>query len=362
MTHNANHVTDHNELRSLVLTELTRFGLGDTLGGPWNVGDPDHLGRHNAMVDALALIATTAGRTYTTPLPPHRALGEAGHIGDHDVMRAAAVEAATWPAWNSATGGTVTDVPNYNGTGQTWRVHTFTASGTFTVAMAAQPFRALVIGGGGSGGSGQNVYAHGGGGGAGGVFLSDTLTIPAGIHAVTVGNGGASVSNARGNDGGASSIGSLAIGNGGGGGGAQNVGAGKPGGNGGGGAGTAQGAGGAATQPGGFAGGSGNANYAGSGGGGASAAGSGHTENNGGKGGAGITETVTGTNRLVAGGGGGSGGAAGGTATHGGGRGQGGGNVAPGTANTGGGGGGRDTGNPSGAGGSGLVAIAYRIG
>lgn len=215
MPRNPNHVTDHNELRTAIVTELGRFGLPDTVGGPWAPGDPNHVGAHNAMVDALASVATAAGKTYTNPLPPHRALGDTGHIGDHDAMRAAVTEAATWPAWNSATGGTVTDIPNYAGTGQTWRVHKFTANDTFTVTQAAQTFRVLVQAGGGGGGSSNN-NRHGGGG-SGGFGVDQSLTIPAGTHAITVGAGGAAGiwEWEPGQPGGASAIASLLTQNGG---------------------------------------------------------------------------------------------------------------------------------------------------
>jgi hypothetical protein len=310
MTHNANHVTDHNELRTLVVAELNRFGLPDTLGGPWNPGDPDHLGRHNAMVDALAAVATAASRTYTTPLPPHRALGNTGHIGDHDVMRAAAVEAATWPAWNAATGGTVTDVDNYNGTLERWRVHTFPkGTGTLTVTSAISPFRALVVAGGGAGGGNA-----GGGGGAGGLMANDSFTIPVGAHTVTVGAGGA-ISGNQGGNGGASSLGSLlaTVGGGGGGRGGNPSSGGLSGGSGGGGSAWSNGVvgGGSGTAGQGFPGGAGESTgegFANAGGGGASGPGGGmqlggQTGIWGNTGGGGVASTISGANLYYAGGG-----------------------------------------------------------
>ena len=91
--------------------------------------------------------------------------------------------------WNEATGGTVNDVTDYNGTGETWRVHTFTTNGTFDVAIAAQKFHAVI--GGGGGGSGQNTQGQFGGKGGDGQGIEDlTLMLSAGSHAVTVGGGG----------------------------------------------------------------------------------------------------------------------------------------------------------------------------
>jgi hypothetical protein len=90
--------------------------------------------------------------------------------------------------WNSATGGTVNDVDDYNGTGQKWRTHTFTANGTLNVSIAAQPFRILVCGGGG--GSGAPVWGQTGGAGGGGAVVWETGNLGTGAHAVTVGLGG----------------------------------------------------------------------------------------------------------------------------------------------------------------------------
>jgi len=97
--------------------------------------------------------------------------------------------------WNSATGGTVTDVDNYNGTGQKWRVHTFTDSGTFTVTNAGKPFRVLVVGGGGGGNpSGQldpgGIYIGTASGGGGGVYASDSELLGVEAFPVKVGKGG----------------------------------------------------------------------------------------------------------------------------------------------------------------------------
>ena len=98
--------------------------------------------------------------------------------------------------FNKATGGTVTDVDNYNGTGQTWRVHTFTSGGTFNIEKNAQPFKVLVCGAGQHGGAGtvQDGGGGAGGGGHGGKYLhKSSQSLSTGGHAVTVGtNYGAS--------------------------------------------------------------------------------------------------------------------------------------------------------------------------
>jgi hypothetical protein len=187
---NPNHVTDHNDMRTVLVDHLARFGLGNTLGGPWDAGDPDHIGRHNAMVDALNALATTAGQTFTIPLPPHRNLGDSGHIADHHAIESALIDAMLWPAWNAATGGTVTEVDNYNGTTERWRVHDFKAGGTLTVSQGTQPFRVLVVGAGGNGTT-TGYYSRTGYGASGGLIVSnDAMTLSPGAHAVTIGPSG----------------------------------------------------------------------------------------------------------------------------------------------------------------------------
>ena len=69
-------------------------------------------------------------------------------VGSDQVLRLYRGNAPIWAAVNKATGGNVTDVPNYNGTGETWRVHEFTGNGTFSVEVAIDPFRVGMIGGG----------------------------------------------------------------------------------------------------------------------------------------------------------------------------------------------------------------------
>jgi hypothetical protein len=100
----------------------------------------------------------------------------------------------TMPTYNLASGGTLTPVSNYNGTGQTWNVHTFTSSGTLTVTSAPTTFSTAVVGGGGGGGmhinDGQN---RGPGGGYGGSrTINATTTLSVGAITVTVGGSGAS--------------------------------------------------------------------------------------------------------------------------------------------------------------------------
>jgi len=90
----------------------------------------------------------------------------------------------------SATGGTITTaVDNSN-----YKVHTFTANGTFTVETGSGMMEILLVGGGGVGGSvlynAANDQAAGGGGGGGNVTLVNTWVEPGTTFTVTVAKGG----------------------------------------------------------------------------------------------------------------------------------------------------------------------------
>lgn len=89
--------------------------------------------------------------------------------------------------FNSATGGTVTTVSNYNGTGETWKVHQFTSSSTFTMSRQISNSSVLVVGGGGGGNN--NIY-RGGGGGAGALYYFSSRSLENGSYPVVVGVGG----------------------------------------------------------------------------------------------------------------------------------------------------------------------------
>ncbi|MEJ0001950.1 MAG: immunoglobulin-like domain-containing protein [bacterium] len=227
--------------------------------------------------------------------------------------------------------------------------------------------KALIIGGGGGGGKGSTK--QGGGGGAGGYIENNSVSIIAQAYAVTVGNGGpgAASTGTNGVNGSDSSALSLVATGGGGGASGSEV-LGSNGGSGGGGAGGC-----CSSDPGGtgisgqghdggkgYTTSTGSSNRAGGGGGGAGAVGSaGSSNSHGGNGGAGAASSITGTSITRAGGGGGNGSTAG-TASAGGGAGGGTStNGVSGTANTGGGGGGADSSHSGGAGGSGVVIIAY---
>ena len=250
-----------------------------------------------------------------------------------------------------------------------YRVHTFTASGTFTV-LTGGGFEVLVVAGGGGGG-----YEMGGGGGAGG-FFTGTLSLASGNIPVTVGDGGAGrTSNLdNGGQGGDSVLGAKTVSGGGAGGnnsatydGTATNGRPRAGGSGGG---CGEGSGAPPVT-------GGEGNYGGDsyelgyhhsgGGGGAGAAGANATTNGGGNGGAG-RQAFDGLYYAGGGGGGVYGSASGGSKTPGSGGTGGGGNAGaigtvgnPGVNGKGGGGGGGSY-SPSssgGRGGSGIVIIRY---
>lgn len=125
------------------------------------------------------------------------------------------------PDYNDASGGTVT---TYTTGGRWFRVHTFTADGTFTVnTVSAKPFRTLVCPGGGGGGVAMN--ANGGGKGRGGKpVVSDATVLTVGDYPVKVGGGGGRAPDqdwGAGGGGGTSSLGDISAGGGGGGGGGE---------------------------------------------------------------------------------------------------------------------------------------------
>ena len=260
----------------------------------------------------------------------------------------------------SATGGTETTYTGY-------KVHSFLADGSFTVAGADKNMDFLIVAGGGGGGAGQ-----GGGGGGGGMRVFTSVSIPVGTHTVTVGAGGGNGTNVTPpTNGGDSSFavtgGSTYTSTGGGYGGSYNTHAGPNAGNsggsgGGGGSGHVSPGGGGAgntpsTPPSQGAGGAG-VTYSelGGGGGGGGASGVAGATNPAHGGDGTQNDFRTGVSTYYAGGGAGRG-----ASVRNGGQGGGGNSQASGGTNTGGGGGGGQDNTNSGDGGSGIVVIRYAV-
>ncbi|KND48104.1 MAG: hypothetical protein AB201_00700 [Parcubacteria bacterium C7867-006] len=249
-------------------------------------------------------------------------------------------------AFTCASGGTVTTSGNY-------KIHTFTASGTFTVTCPGT-VEYLIVGGGAGGAAGTS----GGGGGGGGQVKSGSIAVSVTSYTVTLGNGGGGGGN-YGSAGGASSFNSIS--SAGGSGGAYDDLNGVSGTIGGGGGAWAGGGG---SNPGTGTvsrGGYGDTNAGGGGGGAGGNGGNGVNANPyvGGTGGAGVSSSISGSSICYGGGGGGSSYNNSGPASCGGGIGAANaGNGAAGTANRGGGGGAGRFGS-GGAGGKGVVIIRY---
>lgn len=90
--------------------------------------------------------------------------------------------------FNAATGGTESTITNYNGTGQTWKVHSFSSGAVLTVTKSGSPFKVFVLGG-GPGGCG--IYSgNGGQSGGGQYYYSDTETLRVGSYGAVIGGGG----------------------------------------------------------------------------------------------------------------------------------------------------------------------------
>ena len=189
MTLDPQHVAEHNLMVANLHAQCARFGLTPTSGGPYTVGDPDHIGEHGRYLDDLLTIELTAGRTFTKPIPSKNPVhGQTGHITDHEDLNAWITEASTWDAWNDGTGGTVT---TYTVGSDTFRQHTFTSSTTFTVNRGTQPWDITIVAGGGGGGdplSGQPGWCGGGGGGI--TLRAVAGPTLSGAVSVTVGGGG----------------------------------------------------------------------------------------------------------------------------------------------------------------------------
>jgi len=265
----------------------------------------------------------------------------------------------------SATGGTVTTVGGF-------QIHTFTSSGTLTIADRSGSVEVLVVAGGGAGGGALIFQSGGGGGGAGGLIYNPSYAVTSGqVITVIVGAGG-SGSTGTGGDGSNSVFGTLtAIGGGGGAASLFGNHNGRNGGSGGGCSGRPEEgcSGGSGTSGQGTSGGTGiqaAIEYGGGGGGGAGTVGGDGSASAGGNGGAGLANSISGTSTYYAGGGGGgtytTAGAAGAGGNGGGGAGNRNANGVAGTANTGGGGGGVGAGpNSGGSGGSGIVIVRYPL-
>jgi hypothetical protein len=310
-------------------------------------------------------------------------------VSGKDIQYSSSASGRVFKSGLTATGGITTTT--YGEEGSFYKSHIFTATDTFTVTSVGelpQEVEVLIVAGGGSGGCNGA-----GGGGAGGFrVVTFPVSVSPGSYTASVGAGGAPVAfNVKGNNGTPSWFGIVGVSTetstGGGGGGFKSNNYGTISGNSGG-----SGGGTAATGPGiGYFGGAGNVpptsppqgnpggnsvtgqepnNYAGGGGGGAGGAGNPSLNESptfrGGHGGIGTSNSYAygpTSPTIYAGGGGGAGNIRGDGGSGGGGNGSSYGSAENGVSNTGGGGGGA-YGLPSvvsGAGGSGIIVVRYRV-
>ena len=125
-------------------------------------------------------------------------IGGANYGTDGQVLTSKGPSAAIqWATVSTTPFGGALDGLNFGGTettytsgGTTYKVHSFTSSGFFRVT-AAISVDFLIVGGGGGTAAAELSYGATGGGGAGGMVEGTGITIPAGKHTITVGQGGA---------------------------------------------------------------------------------------------------------------------------------------------------------------------------
>jgi len=171
------------------------------------------------MDQSVMVFAGTAARASAIPSPSAGMVAYSTATALQVYNGTAWVDAST--GYGSATGGTALATPPSGYAGLA-----FTADGTLTVTKAGL-FDVFACAGGGAGGTINQSAQASGGGGAGGV-LQTTIYLAATTHQVTIGAGGAARTNANGgagNNGLATSIGSLLVVPGGGGGNGNGVGA-----------------------------------------------------------------------------------------------------------------------------------------
>lgn len=102
---------------------------------------------------------------------------------------AASSNSAGASQFNAASGGTETTISNFNGTGQTWKTHTFASTGSINITRSITQYRVLAVGGGGNG-NGGGPYCAQGSQGARGTAVDQNISLGTGTTNVTVGGGG----------------------------------------------------------------------------------------------------------------------------------------------------------------------------
>ncbi len=155
------------------------------------------------------LTGLTYGIRYWYRVYATNAAGEAWSAPTNFVMAAAV----------SATGGTVTNYTDANGTNWTAHIFTNTAAATSIVFSVGGNVEVLVVAGGGGGGGGYVAINNGGGGGGGGCRTGFTNVAAGGISIVVGAGGSGGTSNSVGSNGSNSQFGAIVASGGGAGGG-----------------------------------------------------------------------------------------------------------------------------------------------
>lgn len=153
---------------------------GDSSGG---VGESPRGGAFNPLTHAPANRGGGGGAGY----------GSApGNGGSGRIVVAYEDPTYVPPPFNDATGGTISEVLDYNGTGERWRIHRFAAgAGTLTVIKGDMPFRVVMAGGAQGGHSSACCGSCAGPLAAAQVVENKTVTLTVGDNAASIGGGGA---------------------------------------------------------------------------------------------------------------------------------------------------------------------------
>jgi hypothetical protein len=152
----------------------------------YSIGDPNHLGVHQELVDQVQTAASEMG--VDVDLPPIRSLGELGHTDDHNLIQAAldkiAAEGSAGASWAQ-----VISAPDavtgsyYDDKGGQWAFYEWNAAGTFDVELSGGLLWVLCVGGGGQGESANEFVNQG----QPGLVREGLWEFSPGIHPVTVG-------------------------------------------------------------------------------------------------------------------------------------------------------------------------------
>ena len=139
----------------------------------------------NALVALTSLKFTPAATVPTSPTP---AAGSIYYDSNKSVLKV--YDGTSWRLLPSpiATGGVIS---TYISAGVTYRVHTFLASGTFTIVSSFMTPDVLLVGAGAGGGAGAGAGDGAGGGGGGGVVFGTGRVMNPSEYTITIEGGGA---------------------------------------------------------------------------------------------------------------------------------------------------------------------------